>query len=132
MSVMCDPALIRTSIGFPTCCDHFRSTGGKGHLPKAHNAPTANRLLNGRSTEEDWPYRTCCVSEIHVAYGGKYRVEGRDLIVAVVNVPWNEEWNGTEPSDTFVRRRRAANRVGARHRVHVFRQERGPPSSCGE
>jgi len=30
-----------------------------------------------------------------VAYSGRYRVEGSDFIT-VVDVSWNEEWNGTE------------------------------------
>jgi Lipocalin-like domain len=30
-----------------------------------------------------------------VAYTGKYRIEGNDLITSV-DVSWNEEWNGTE------------------------------------
>ena len=29
------------------------------------------------------------------AYTGKYRVEGNDF-VTIVDVSWNEEWNGTE------------------------------------
>ncbi len=35
-----------------------------------------------------------------VAYSGKYRVEGNDLIT-VVDVSWNEEWNGTEQRRRF-------------------------------
>ena len=30
-----------------------------------------------------------------LAYSGKYRIEGKDLITTV-EVSWNEEWNGTE------------------------------------
>lgn len=30
-----------------------------------------------------------------LAYSGKYRIEGSDLIT-VVDASWNEEWNGTE------------------------------------
>ena len=35
-----------------------------------------------------------------LAYSGKYRVEGNDLIT-VVDVSWNEEWNGTEQRRHF-------------------------------
>jgi hypothetical protein len=35
-----------------------------------------------------------------VAYTGKYRVEGDDLITSV-DVSWNEEWNGTEQRRHF-------------------------------
>lgn len=35
-----------------------------------------------------------------VAYSGKYRVEGDDF-VTVVDVSWNEEWNGTEQRRHF-------------------------------
>jgi Lipocalin-like domain len=35
-----------------------------------------------------------------LAYTGIYRVEGSDLIV-VVDVSWNEEWNGTEQRRHF-------------------------------
>ena len=34
------------------------------------------------------------------AYTGKYRVEGKNLIIAV-DVSWNEAWNGTEVRRTF-------------------------------
>jgi len=35
-----------------------------------------------------------------LAYSGRYRVEGQDLIV-VVDVSWNEAWNGTEQRRHF-------------------------------
>lgn len=35
-----------------------------------------------------------------LAYSGKYRVEGNDLIT-LVDVPGNEEWNGTEQKRHF-------------------------------
>jgi hypothetical protein len=35
-----------------------------------------------------------------LAYSGKYRVEGGDLVVRV-DVSWNEEWNGTEQRRHF-------------------------------
>jgi Lipocalin-like domain len=35
-----------------------------------------------------------------LAYSGKYRVEGHDFIT-VVDVSWNEEWNGTEQRRHF-------------------------------
>jgi hypothetical protein len=35
-----------------------------------------------------------------LAYSGKYRVEGNDLIT-VVDVSWNEDWNGTEQRRHF-------------------------------
>ncbi len=35
-----------------------------------------------------------------LAYSGKYRVEGMDFIT-VVDVSWNEEWNGTEQRRHF-------------------------------
>ena len=35
-----------------------------------------------------------------VAYTGRYRVEGHDLITSV-EVSWNEEWNGTEQRRHF-------------------------------
>jgi Lipocalin-like domain len=35
-----------------------------------------------------------------VAYSGKYRVEGSDF-VTLVDVSWNEEWNGTEQRRHF-------------------------------
>jgi hypothetical protein len=35
-----------------------------------------------------------------LAYSGKYRVEGSDLITTV-DVSWNEEWNGTEQRRHF-------------------------------
>ena len=35
-----------------------------------------------------------------LAYSGKYRVEGHDF-VTVVQVSWNEEWNGTEQRRHF-------------------------------
>jgi len=35
-----------------------------------------------------------------VAYSGRYRVQGHDLIT-VVDVSWNEEWNGTEQKRHF-------------------------------
>src|SRR5882724_7578809 len=35
-----------------------------------------------------------------LAYTGKYRVEGKDLVV-IVDVSWNEEWNGTEQRRHF-------------------------------
>jgi len=35
-----------------------------------------------------------------LSYSGKYRVEGNDLIT-VVDVSWNEEWNGTEQRRHF-------------------------------
>jgi len=35
-----------------------------------------------------------------LAYSGKYRVEGNDLITTV-DVSWNEEWNGTEQRRHF-------------------------------
>lgn len=35
-----------------------------------------------------------------LAYSGKYRLEGRDFIT-VVDVSWNEEWNGTEQRRHF-------------------------------
>ena len=34
------------------------------------------------------------------AYSGKYRVEGKNLIIAV-DVSWNEAWNGTEIQRVF-------------------------------
>jgi hypothetical protein len=35
-----------------------------------------------------------------LAYSGRYRIEGRDFIT-VVEVSWNEEWNGTEQRRHF-------------------------------
>jgi Lipocalin-like domain len=35
-----------------------------------------------------------------LAYSGQYRVEGQNLII-VVDVSWNEEWNGTEQRRRF-------------------------------
>jgi len=35
-----------------------------------------------------------------LSYSGKYRVEGHDFIT-VVDVSWNEEWNGTEQRRHF-------------------------------
>jgi hypothetical protein len=35
-----------------------------------------------------------------VAYSGKYRIEGNDLITTA-DVSWNEEWNGTEQRRHF-------------------------------
>ena len=35
-----------------------------------------------------------------VAYSGKYRIEGSDLVTAV-DLSWNEEWNGTEQRRHF-------------------------------
>lgn len=35
-----------------------------------------------------------------LAYSGKYRVEGQDLITTV-DISWNEEWNGTEQRRHF-------------------------------
>jgi hypothetical protein len=35
-----------------------------------------------------------------LAYSGKYRVEGSDFIT-VVDISWNEEWNGTEQRRHF-------------------------------
>lgn len=35
-----------------------------------------------------------------LAYSGKYRIEGDDF-VTVVEVSWNEEWNGTEQRRHF-------------------------------
>ena len=35
-----------------------------------------------------------------LAYSGKYRIEGQDLITAV-DISWNEEWNGTEQRRHF-------------------------------
>jgi hypothetical protein len=35
-----------------------------------------------------------------LSYSGKYRGEGNDLIT-VVDVSWNEEWNGTEQRRHF-------------------------------
>jgi hypothetical protein len=35
-----------------------------------------------------------------VAYSGKYRIEGSDLITTV-DLSWNEEWNGTEQRRHF-------------------------------
>lgn len=35
-----------------------------------------------------------------VAYSGKYRVEGNNF-VTIVDVSWNEEWNGTEQTRRF-------------------------------
>lgn len=35
-----------------------------------------------------------------LAYSGKYRIEGNDFIT-VVDVSWNEEWNGTEQRRHF-------------------------------
>ena len=35
-----------------------------------------------------------------LAYSGKYRVEGNDFIT-VIDVSWNEEWNGTEQRRHF-------------------------------
>jgi hypothetical protein len=35
-----------------------------------------------------------------LSYSGKYRVEGNDIIT-VVDVSWNEEWNGTEQRRHF-------------------------------
>jgi Lipocalin-like domain len=36
-----------------------------------------------------------------VAYTGKYRVEGQNLVIITVDVSWNEAWNGTEVRRTF-------------------------------
>ena len=35
-----------------------------------------------------------------LAYTGKYRIEGNDLIT-IVDASWNEEWNGTEQRRHF-------------------------------
>ena len=35
-----------------------------------------------------------------IAYSGKYRIEGNDFIT-LVDVSWNEEWNGTEQRRHF-------------------------------
>jgi hypothetical protein len=35
-----------------------------------------------------------------LAYTGKYRIEGSDFIT-VVDVSWNEDWNGTEQRRHF-------------------------------
>jgi lipocalin-like protein len=35
-----------------------------------------------------------------LAYSGRYRIEGRDFIT-VVDISWNEEWNGTEQRRHF-------------------------------
>jgi len=35
-----------------------------------------------------------------LAYSGKYRIEGNDFIT-IVEVSWNEEWNGTEQRRHF-------------------------------
>jgi len=35
-----------------------------------------------------------------LAYSGKYRIEGADLITTV-DVSWNEDWNGTEQRRHF-------------------------------
>ncbi len=48
-----------------------------------------------------------------LAYSGKYRVEGHDFIT-VVDVSWNEEWNGTEQGGTF--EPKATSSSSSRHR----------------
>ncbi len=35
------------------------------------------------------------------AYSGKYRIEGKNLIISV-DVSWNEAWNGTEVRRSFI------------------------------
>ena len=42
--------------------------------------------------------RAGCAAQIN-AYSGKFRVEGNDF--TVVDVSWNEEWNGTEQRRHF-------------------------------
>jgi len=56
---------------------------------------TAENRRGGMSDDE-----RAALHKSMVAHSGKYRVEGNDFIT-VVDVSWNEEWNGTEQRRRF-------------------------------
>jgi hypothetical protein len=56
---------------------------------------TAEHRVGGMSDSE-----RAALHKSMLAYSGKYRVEGADLIIRV-DVSWNEEWNGTEQRRHF-------------------------------
>jgi hypothetical protein len=64
-----------------------------------------------------------------VAYSGKYRIEGSDLITTV-DLSWNEEWNGTEQSSQKSRHSSSvAPKAGPaqnRHRPQPSESQTGP------
>jgi Lipocalin-like domain len=66
---------------------------------------TAEELDNVRTTAENrrggmGDAERAALHKSMLAYSGKYRVEGNDFIT-VVDVSWNEEWNGTEQRRHF-------------------------------
>jgi Lipocalin-like domain len=56
---------------------------------------TAENRRAGKNDEE-----RAALHRSMVAYSGKYRIEGNDLIT-IVDVSWNEEWNGSEQRRRF-------------------------------
>jgi lipocalin-like protein len=56
---------------------------------------TAEQRLAGTSDSE-----RAALHKSMLAYSGKYRVEGRDLIIRV-DASWNEAWNGSEQRRHF-------------------------------
>jgi hypothetical protein len=67
----------------------------KGYLVLTHEGraivvTTADNRKGGMGDAE-----RAALHKSMLAYSGKYRIEGNDFIT-VVDVSWNEEWNGTE------------------------------------
>ena len=56
---------------------------------------TAEKRRGGMSDAE-----RAALHKSMLAYSGRYRIEGNDFIT-VVEVSWNEEWNGTEQRRHF-------------------------------
>ena len=80
---------------------HTFGSNPKGYMILTHEGRmigigTAENRQSGSSSDAD----RVALHKSMFAYSGKYRIEGNDLIT-VVDVSWNEAWNGTEQRRHF-------------------------------
>jgi hypothetical protein len=72
----------------------------KGFLILTREGRTMALTTAGERTRGMGDPERAALHKSMVAYSGRYRVEGHDL-VTTVDVSWNEDWNGTEQRRHF-------------------------------
>jgi hypothetical protein len=72
----------------------------KGYLILTQEGRTLALTTAGERTGGMGDSERAALHRSMVAYSGRYRVEGQDLITTV-DVSWNETWNGTEQRRRF-------------------------------
>jgi hypothetical protein len=87
-------------VSYQRVVDNGKPVNGLGEHPKGYIILTAEGRMMLLTTSEGRKAGGSDADRAElgksmVAYAGKYRLEGDDLITTV-DVSWNEEWNGTE------------------------------------